>query len=110
MESYDSFDLVHQWRKAEKMAGSKSKKLFWFGLLFVAGLNDAIEFGSSKKTRSVDAFVTEATEVIAVVKIGVSLVEYIYKVFSNIFEDSGISDSDLVGENKIGFPNVEMSH
>ena len=36
-----------------------------------------------------DAFVAEATEIISVVKIGVSLVEYIYKVFSNIARDSG---------------------
>ena len=31
----------------------------------------------------------EATEIISVVRIGVSLVEYIYKVFSSILKDSG---------------------
>jgi hypothetical protein len=46
---------------------------------------------------SVDGFVAEATEVISVVRIGVSLVEYIYKVFSNIFHDSGASDIDISG-------------
>ncbi len=40
----------------------------------------------------------EATEVIAVVRIGVSLVEYIYKVFSHIFNDSGLSEADLLGQ------------
>ena len=42
-----------------------------------------------------EAFVAEATEVIGVVRLGVQLVEYIYKVFDNIFQDSEISDSDL---------------
>lgn len=45
----------------------------------------------------IDAFVAEATEIIAVVRIGVSLVEYTYKVFRDIFEDSGLSDTDLTG-------------
>ncbi len=40
----------------------------------------------------------EATEVIAVVRIGVSLVEYIYKVFAHIFRDSGLDDADITGE------------
>lgn len=34
----------------------------------------------------------EATEIIGVVRIGVSLVEYIYKVFANILRDSGAAD------------------
>jgi len=41
--------------------------------------------------------VAEATEIIAVVRIGVSLVEHIYKVFAHIFEDSGLSEADLLG-------------
>ena len=46
-----------------------------------------------------EAFVAEATEVIGVVRLGVQLVEYIYKVFDNIFEDSEISDGlDLTGQ------------
>lgn len=48
--------------------------------------------------RSADAFVAEATEIIGVVRLGVSLVEYIYKVFSHVFEDSGLSDADLTGK------------
>ena len=42
-----------------------------------------------------EAFVAEATEAIGVVRLGVQLVEYIYKVFDNIFEDSEISDLDV---------------
>jgi hypothetical protein len=48
--------------------------------------------------RQADAFVAEATEIIAVVRIGISLVEHIYDVFSHIFEDSGLSESDLLGK------------
>ena len=40
----------------------------------------------------------EATEIISVVRIGVSLVEYIYKVFAPIFDDMGVSDVDWTGE------------
>ncbi len=43
---------------------------------------------------------TEATEVIAVIRIGVSLVEHIYKVFSHIFKDSGLSEADLLGKQR----------
>ena len=39
-----------------------------------------------------EAFVAEATEIIGVVRIGVNLVEYIYKVFSKIARDSGAAD------------------
>ena len=39
-----------------------------------------------------EAFVAEATEIIAVVRIGVNLVEHIYKVFSKIARDSGAAD------------------
>ena len=45
--------------------------------------------------RSADAFVAEATEIIGVVRLGVSLVEYIYKVFAPIIEKS---DVDLTGK------------
>ena len=45
-----------------------------------------------------EAFVAEATEVISVVRIGISLVEHIYKVFAHIFQDSGLSDADILGQ------------
>ena len=45
-----------------------------------------------------DAFVAEATEIIGVVKIGVSLVDYIYKVFSKIFRESGLEEADWTGK------------
>lgn len=73
------------------MNKAKSKKFVLF-FLAILSMNSASEFGSA------DAFVAEATEVIGVIKIGVSLVDYIYKVFSHIFEDSGVSDSDLLGK------------
>ena len=56
---------------------------------------------SSASLEMSEAFVAEATEVIGVVRLGVQLVEYIYKVFDNIFEDSEISDGldlDLTGQ------------
>ena len=39
-----------------------------------------------------EAILAEETEIISVVRIGVSLVEYIYKVFSKIARDSGAAD------------------
>jgi hypothetical protein len=39
-----------------------------------------------------EPLIAEAVEVISVVRIGISLVDYTYKVFSNIFEDSDISE------------------
>ena len=57
---------------------------------------------SSASLEMSEAFVAEATEVIGVVRLGVQLVEYIYKVFDNIFEDSEISGGldglDLTGQ------------
>ena len=55
---------------------------------------------TSARLEMSEAFVAEATEVIGVVRLGVQLVEYIYKVFDNIFEDSEISglDLDLTGQ------------
>ena len=53
---------------------------------------------SSANLELSEAFVAEATEVIGVVRLGVSLVEYIYKVFDNIFEDSELSDVDITGQ------------
>ena len=53
---------------------------------------------SSANLEMSEAFVAEATEVIGVVRLGVSLVEYIYKVFDNIFEDSELSDVDITGQ------------
>lgn len=40
-----------------------------------------------------DAVLAEAAEVFSVVKIGVSLVEYTYRVFSELFKDSGAADA-----------------
>ena len=53
---------------------------------------------SSASLEVSEAFVAEATEVIGVVRLGVSLVQYIYNVFDNIFEDSEISDLDVTGQ------------
>ena len=54
---------------------------------------------SSASLEVSEAFVAEATEVIGVVRLGVQLVEYIYKVFDNIFQDSEISDQlDITGQ------------
>ena len=53
---------------------------------------------SSASLEVSEAFVAEATEVIGVVRLGVTLVEYIYKVFDNIFQDSEISDVDVTGQ------------
>ena len=53
---------------------------------------------SSANLEMSEAFVAEATEIIGVVRLGVSLVEYIYKVFDNIFEDSELSDADITGQ------------
>ena len=61
-------------------------------ILFCVAIIDYKAFGLAT-----EAFVAEATEIIGVVRLGVSLVQYTYKVFSTIFEDSGISDSDLLG-------------
>ena len=69
------------------------KQMKLFALIFFCATmidNDALGLGT-------EAFVAEATEIIGVVRLGVSLVQYTYKVFSTIFEDSGISDSDLLG-------------
>ena len=60
--------------------------------LLLVSLSSTSEFGSGA-----EAFVAEATEIISVVRIGVSLVEYIYKTFSHIFEDSGASKVDWTG-------------
>jgi hypothetical protein len=57
--------------------------LIWFALLFA---------------KPSHGFAAEATEIIAVVKLGVSLVEYIYDVYSDIFEGSDVT----------GMPSVEI--
>jgi hypothetical protein len=46
----------------------------------------------SGKVSSFAAGIEDVTEIISVVRIGVSLVEYIYKVFSSILKDSGGSE------------------
>ena len=55
--------------------------------------------------------VAEVTEVISVVRIGVSLVEYIYKVFSSIMvTDSGFSVTVAVRNILISSWTLVMSH
>lgn len=63
----------------------ESTKIFYLLLLLCSVLQ-------SQAFVAETSLVAEATEIIGVVRIGVSLVEYIYKVFANILRDSGAAD------------------
>lgn len=44
-----------------------------------------------------EAFAAEVTEIIGVVRLGVSVVEYMYKVFAQIAQDPAVQDLDVLG-------------
>ena len=62
-------------------------------ILVTASFTGSLVTSYGLESSKADAFVAEATEIISVVRIGVSLVEYIYKVFSHIWKDSGAADA-----------------
>lgn len=55
-------------------------------LIIIVGLSN------SGESLVLETAVAEATEIIGVVRLGVSLVEYMYKVFAHVFRDSGASN------------------
>ena len=72
---------------------SRNKILLWsLVLLLPILINSPVKIGPIPGFVSEATFVTEATEIISVVRIGVSLVQYIYDVFSEIARDSGAAD------------------
>eukprot|EP00095_Tigriopus_kingsejongensis_P006035 maker-scaffold889_size84747-snap-gene-0.24 protein:Tk06035 transcript:maker-scaffold889_size84747-snap-gene-0.24-mRNA-1 annotation:"hypothetical protein L798_01615" len=42
--------------------------------------------------------VAEITEIIGVVRLGISVVDYMHKVFSKVFQDTGVSKIDFIGK------------
>ena len=80
-------------RKLFLSSPTTNTNLLWLlGLLLPILLNLPRQIGPVPGFLSEATFVVEATEIISVVRIGVSLVQYIYEVFSEIARDSGAAD------------------
>ena len=75
-----------------------AKKITWAAALVLVF---CLISSSGLKTRSAEAFVAEATEVISVIRIGVSLVDYIYKTFKPIIADSDIDARDITDKRRV---------
>ncbi len=101
--TFDTIAIFVDRLKAHKQSANavRSKMLPGRNQLVIVLALLALASSPGQPKPQAEAFVAEAAEIIGVVRIGVSLVDYIYKVFKPIISDSDISARDITEKRKI---------